>query len=226
AESDADKDAEKAAEEANAVEEKWIKHFDSTNPERGFNLAKGGEHVPHPIRKNPWDDPDYRARVTATIKNDANTSEGKAKRSLLSRAAWSNPEVRTKIMSASKAGLNTLESKAKRSMIMKASAAVPESMIKRSEASKEVWSRPEVRKKMADIAKNRVLSPDFLRHTPESHAKVGLKNRRYITKDGQITHKICKKHGLVPITDCYVGTFKSGRNAGRLRIQCKICMNR
>lgn len=47
-------------EEGNIAEQKWIKFYDSRNPEKGFNLMKGGEHIPHPIRKNPWNNPEYR----------------------------------------------------------------------------------------------------------------------------------------------------------------------
>ena len=45
---------------ANLAEECWIELFDTRNPEKGFNLAKGGEHAPHPVRKNPWGDPIFR----------------------------------------------------------------------------------------------------------------------------------------------------------------------
>ena len=38
--------------EANAAEEKWIEHFDSRNPEKGFNLKRGGDHLPHPVSKS------------------------------------------------------------------------------------------------------------------------------------------------------------------------------
>ncbi|KKM23993.1 hypothetical protein LCGC14_1609580 [marine sediment metagenome] len=51
-------------EEANIAEIRWIEHFDTRNPEKGFNLAKGGKHVPHPIRKNPWNNPKYRAKFS------------------------------------------------------------------------------------------------------------------------------------------------------------------
>ena len=82
---------------ANTAERSWVDFYDATNPEKGFNLAKGGDHAPHPIRKNPWDDPDYRAKCSANIKH-CHTSESRAK---------------------SKAALNTPESKAKRSVIVK-----------------------------------------------------------------------------------------------------------
>ena len=47
-------------EEANEAEKKWISHFDTRNPERGFNLAPGGIYKPNQKRKNPWNDPNYK----------------------------------------------------------------------------------------------------------------------------------------------------------------------
>src|SRR5271155_3226832 len=49
---------------ANVTEEELILQYGTRNPGLGFNLAKGGAHIPHPIRKNPWDNPEYRAKCT------------------------------------------------------------------------------------------------------------------------------------------------------------------
>jgi hypothetical protein len=54
-------------EEANVAEVRWIRHFDSANPEKGFNLEKGGGHTPHPIRKNPWDRPEFREKMEKSV---------------------------------------------------------------------------------------------------------------------------------------------------------------
>jgi hypothetical protein len=48
-------------ETANAAEQEWIEKLGTRDPEKGFNLAKGGNHVPHPMR-NPWDRPGFRER--------------------------------------------------------------------------------------------------------------------------------------------------------------------
>jgi hypothetical protein len=48
-------------EEGNWFETFWILMFDSSDSEKGFNLSKGGGSQPHPIRRNPWNDPVYRA---------------------------------------------------------------------------------------------------------------------------------------------------------------------
>ena len=56
---------------ANLAEECWIELYGTRDPEKGFNLIKGGSHMPHPIRKNPWDDPDFRAARTAESRTRA-----------------------------------------------------------------------------------------------------------------------------------------------------------
>lgn len=95
---------------ANLAEECWIELFDTRNPEKGFNLAKGGQHVPHPIRKNPWDDPAYRAvaeinlqklivtgntpEVRAKMRASKNTPEALAAQSARSQQLMSDPAMR------------------------------------------------------------------------------------------------------------------------------------
>ena len=53
-------------EQANLAEEYWIEHYDTRNPEKGFNLMKGGQHAPHPV-KNPWDRPGFRDKHAASM---------------------------------------------------------------------------------------------------------------------------------------------------------------
>lgn len=88
-------------EKANEREDYWIEFYDTRNPEKGFNLAKGGQHVPHPIRKNPWDDPEYRARCASTIRRRMGTQEARALCSKASKEVHLRPEVREKLSSAS-----------------------------------------------------------------------------------------------------------------------------
>lgn len=102
---------------ANATEEWLIDFYDTRNPEKGFNLAKGGASQPHPIRKNPWDDPEYRAKCSQNMrkymhtpqarlrqKASLNTPESKAKRSMLSRLALNTPESKAKRVTSSSTG--------------------------------------------------------------------------------------------------------------------------
>lgn len=89
-------------EEANLAEQKWIDHFDSKNPEKGFNLAEGGEHIPHPIRKNPWDDPEYREKAIRSLKEMFADPAEKQRRSFISKQTHSRPEVKIKSSLASR----------------------------------------------------------------------------------------------------------------------------
>lgn len=94
---------------ANLAEECWISFYETRDPEKGFNLVKGGQHVPHPIRKNPWDDPEYRAKIhtinmDACFSCDAREAQRKSltseTRSNATKKLWSNPLFRDKVLSA------------------------------------------------------------------------------------------------------------------------------
>jgi group I intron endonuclease len=99
-------------ESANEAEAKWIDHFDSRNPERGFNLAKGGEHVPHPI-KNPWDRPGYREKAIRSLKNTWSDPKKRAEASVISKTALNKPEVRKRCSDVQKGKVFGLDHRAK-----------------------------------------------------------------------------------------------------------------
>ncbi len=103
-------------EAANSAEKEWIEFFDSRNPGKGFNLAKGGAHTPHPV-SNPWDrpgfrekrglisrelwkDPSFGQRIQATRNVTLSTKASREKRSSVSRRIWENPSLREKISSS------------------------------------------------------------------------------------------------------------------------------
>jgi hypothetical protein len=121
-------------EEANAAEQKWIEFYDTRNPEFGFNLAKGEQHKPHPVRKNPWDDPEYRAKQMTIDRSHLHTQEARA---------------------ANKAALGTSESKVKRAEASREVCARPDVLTKMSQAAKERVYTPEVRQHMSEAAKHR-----------------------------------------------------------------------
>jgi len=164
-------------ESANATEETLIEQEGTRNPEKGFNVARGGQHIPHPIRKNPWNDPEFRAKYpkdqfkyfltpTARAKQKAalNTPESKLKRSASSKKAANTPESKARRSASSKAALNTIESKLKRSAISKITLNTPESKAKRSKIFKTYYNDDNVRAKMSIISK-------AVLNTPESKAK-------------------------------------------------------
>jgi hypothetical protein len=105
-------------EEANRAEERWIGYFDSRNPEKGFNLAKGGAHTPHSI-KNPWDRSEYRVKQIAAVKKRSQNPIYLAKLSANLKAFWQDPAWAAKRSATLKIIANTPEAKAKRSIISK-----------------------------------------------------------------------------------------------------------
>lgn len=132
-------------EEADAAEEKWIVHFDTRNPAKGFNLLKGGGHTPHPV-KNCWDRPDYAA-----------VNRGKNMHHLLT------PEARK----AQLASMRSPESRRKRSALTKESQARPEVMARQRElhddpsylsrissSLKESLSSPEAKARMSETTRS------------------------------------------------------------------------
>ena len=106
-------------EDANAAEIKWVVHFDTRNPEKGFNLAKGGGHQPHPI-KNPWDRPGFREKVTESMKERCQDPAWQAAQAARSREINSRPEVRAKLSEATSRQFSTPESRQRMSATVKA----------------------------------------------------------------------------------------------------------
>lgn len=134
---------------ANLAEECWIELLETRNPEKGFNLAKGGQHTPHPVQKL-GNRPEFVEKCRA---NSAHllTPEGRAK----SRAAVRTPEFRMKI-----------------GAIMKEIALRPGAKEKRAAASKEVTSRPEVLAKISAAARRKKT------HCKYGHSLEDAKERR------------------------------------------------
>lgn len=117
---------------ANLAEECWIELLDTRNHERGFNLARGGGSQPHPLRMNPWNDPEYRAKQVLVDKSHLHSFESNERR----RATYSTPE-----------------SKRKRSEISKAISGSPEARAKNSEAHIGIIFTQEHRDKIAENMK-------------------------------------------------------------------------
>lgn len=84
---------------ANEREKHWINYFDTRNSEKGFNLALGGGSQPHPIRRNPWNNPEYRAKQTALLISVTQTPQARAN----NKAALNTPKSRAKRTAISKA---------------------------------------------------------------------------------------------------------------------------
>jgi len=85
---------------ANLAEECWISFYDTRNHAKGFNLAEGGQHIPHPVRKNYWDDPEYRARQVEAGRAWSKTPRAQAIYAIgrsTARGRTCSPETRAKI---------------------------------------------------------------------------------------------------------------------------------
>ena len=217
-------------EEASIEEERLIDEWDLRNPEKGFNLAKGGEHKPHPIRKNPWDDSEYRAKqlarpnifntpeVRAKNKAALNTPESKAKRSISSREVHSRPEVQIKLSLSSRgrkypgrtkssfAGRKHTEATLAKLRIANVGNTYSKGRNLSNKNALGYKQTAETRRKIAEASR-------------ASAVVVSQKNRRYVITDGVITHKVCKVHGLVLVAECIVGAYSNGKP----RITCKVC---
>ena len=86
---------------ANLAEECWIEFYDTRNPEKGFNLTRGGAHTPHSI-KNPWDRPEYREKAMKA-----------------SQERWKDPIYRANVDAGYRAAIQTQEFKIAHSQSIK-----------------------------------------------------------------------------------------------------------
>lgn len=140
-------------EAANAAEERWIAHFDTTNMRMGFNVLLGGSQKPPSPERNPWDRPEYRAKqkkrleaqwkdpvfrdsVVSSMKATKATSEYREGASARATALWEDPSYRAKVTVSS---LPSPEDAARGVVAMKTAFATPESKSRRSLSSKKLW---------------------------------------------------------------------------------------
>ena len=222
-------------ESANLAEEKWIEFHKTRDLQFGFNLMKGGNHIPHP-KKNPWDRPEYRVKSLMAAKARWNDPAIRAR----CVARYDDPEYRAKMALAQKAVWNDPEYRFKRSALW----ADPEFRARASVASKKLHARPEVKEKLSRAKLGRRHSPEMIekfrasnrsgepeirekirnaisgrKHKPESIIKMSV----FHTARGQVlasrTHITCKVHGLISVNDCYRPLQASGRPSFR----CKLC---
>jgi hypothetical protein len=226
---------------ANEAEIKWIDHFNSRDPQFGFNLAPGDSHIPHPIRKNPWDDPEYRKKTIRSLKISHGDPKLRAKKKKISEDLWSNPEFRSKLISISK----NSEHRRKISEACKEVSADPRHQSK----MRLVYDNPERRAILSSNAKGRITDDStkqkiseslkrtfsdpavkargrlYLRGVPRSE-EYKKKRKEYNLKQREIREKTpftgmdCKHHGFVSADDCFMGKYTDGSR----RIECRKCI--
>lgn len=141
---------------ANLAEESWIEFFSSRDPLFGFNIKKGGSHVPHPDKKNPWDDPEFRVR----------NAEGLER----AKAALLDPENRKKAAAARVGVPLTLERREQISLRQKGKKRNPESIAKTSATLTGRKLTPEHKSNIGNSQRGK-------KHDPEHIAKVAEANR-------------------------------------------------
>ncbi len=132
---------------ANLAEECWIELFDTMNPEKGFNLMKGGLHVPHPVQR---------------LKD----RPGFVEKCRLNSSHLQRPDVRAK----NRAVVQSPEFRVRIGVIAREAAGRPGSKERRSAASKEVTSRPDVLAKISAAARRR--KTHCIKGHPLSEARV------------------------------------------------------
>lgn len=152
-------------EEANAYEEYFIDLFRTRDPGFGFNLARGGEHKPHPVLDKPWNRPEFREKALRSLAK-ANDIPQEV-RSERSRELWRDSEFRNQISNVLRNNMSNPDMKDRVVSRMKSSFATPESKMKRSESSKRLWQDPRYRAKNAELWQNgdfRVRCESGLKH--------------------------------------------------------------
>jgi group I intron endonuclease len=213
-------------EKANYREEAWIELFESRDLRFGFNLAKGGGSQPHPIRKNPWNDPEYRRKclpgliartntLQARANNKAalNTPESRAKRAISSREVRLRPEVNAKIVAAHKGRKYDDVHCRLMSRIQIGKVIRPEVRLKIAQS----MTKPEVREAIIASNKRRVVSD-------ESRKKRTNTIQKKYLNEAPITSKLCSKHGVFDTTnkdECYI---RMRNKYGRPTFECKKCV--
>jgi hypothetical protein len=183
---------------ANATEEELILQYETRNPEKGFNLAKGGGVKPNPDRKNPWDRPEYRAKIIPSLKKLAQDPQVRAAAAAgATEFNRSHPELIARRVTAA-AAINTGRQFSEE---------------RRMEISYYNTGRvhnSEVKLKISKAHKGRQPSVLAIRNSVES---------RFLKAMEPKTGMNCSRHGFVPITDCH----KYTKPNGLIRLKCKLC---
>jgi hypothetical protein len=104
---------------------------------------RGGEQRPHPHKTNPWLDPSFRERVSASVKQTFATPQSKKLRSKVSKGLWSDPTFRENVTSSLIVSQSSAETRARMSEGMRRRYEDPE---QRKRSSKR-WDDPVYRAK-------------------------------------------------------------------------------
>ena len=225
-------------EEANSAEKFWIEKYDTRDPKKGFNLAEGGAHTPHAVDRSYWQDPEFRARMSAAAKarwqdptyramNLAatkaalNTHESKEKRSIISKEIRKRPEVRAKLDNMNVGRIFSLEHRAKIAARMKGNNPSVETREKLSIASRSM--SPEIRARITALNTGKKRSPEtrarvsaaFKGKKPSLETFAAIQHKH----EDFVLNPTCRHHGKLGPNEYYTGKHKTGKT----RIICKAC---
>lgn len=191
-------------ESANAWEEFWIEFLDTRNPAHGFNLAKGGKHVPHP-KRNPWDRPEFRekhaaARARPGYSADMSlsvrtsmTDEVRAGISERSSGLWKDDEHRRLQHEIRKSQWRDPEYRAKQAADKVARAQDPEYSTRLAAAASEAMNRPEVKVKTSRASRSLWSDPEYRARQTEARKKLWA-DPEYRAKMSASLSRAMKKH--------------------------------
>ncbi len=149
-------------EAANLVEECWIYLLETRNPEKGFNIAKGGACKSNPIRKNPWSDPEYRAKSLAAVKLKLQDPMFLANLSSASKLMWQDSDFKSRMSQISKEINSRPEVKAKISAANLGRIHSPEARAKIRTANLGKTRSEQVKNKMSEILLNLSQNPEYI----------------------------------------------------------------
>jgi hypothetical protein len=187
----------------NLAEECWIELYETRNPEKGFNLAQGGSHTPHPVR-NPWDDPSFRSKMTALSKQRAKNPSWRAKISTAHTGVKLSPEHCAAISIARMGKDHTPEVRARINGLIRKTYSDSALRIRHAVQSRDLWRDTTYRKKVSDSV-SIALREKWQHESPARPSEIGI-------------HKICKKHGAILKADCY----KRIRGS-KTYLECRFC---
>lgn len=136
-------------EEANQAEIDWIEKLNTRDPKFGFNLAPGGQHAPHPEKRNPWNDPAFRERVTASVKKSFEDPVRRQQALDHARELQTRPGMRERIAAKLTGNVLSPETRAKIGAKSAARRHSPETLEKFKTTNRRDLS-PEARQRIAD----------------------------------------------------------------------------
>lgn len=166
----------KILEVANLAEESWISFFDSTNPEKGFNLMSSNNYSPHPVSyvwdrpgfregaslrsKEVWGRPGFREEQSSIMKSVKSTNDSKQRSSSASKKLWSDPNFRSDMSDMLKKKYSDPVIREKISSSLCGRALSPEHCQKLGDRGRGKPLTEEHRKKISSSTTGRVFSPE------------------------------------------------------------------